>query len=134
MSRGKTLDDDLKKYAERAGEILLEFSNQERSNLKPPEEAAKELIESEKNIKSIEAKFNVNSMDILYHYIRSKYPEQGKSERVEKLITILKVLSDKEDDKSIKEAKAVYQQLIEEMKKVEDQIVKKNPEYKRKFV
>lgn len=133
LYRGCTLEEDVKKYAERAAQVLLEFSRHERSNLKPPEEAAKELIESEKNLKSVEAKFNVNSMDILYNYMKVKYPAFGVSKKVEKLIKILKALSDKDNGKSRKEGKAVYKQLIVEMRKVEDNIKANNPDYQKKI-
>ena len=128
------MEDDLLKYAERAGDILADFSKQQKANLKPPEEAAKELLESEKNLKTIESKFLANSIDILYDYIKFKYPKESVSENAEKLMTILKALSGKEDDESIVQSKSIYQQLVNEMQIIEDRIQKKNPDYKKKFI
>ena len=127
------LEENLKKYAERAADVLAEFQKHEKSNLKSPEEAAEEMLESEKDLKSIEGKFNLNSMDILYNYIKVKYPKDGSSHKVEKLLNILKVFSEKKDEKSVAESKAVYQQLVLEIKKLEDDIIKTHSEYQRKF-
>ncbi|MBU1078714.1 MAG: hypothetical protein KKH98_15550 [Spirochaetes bacterium] len=127
------MEDDIKKYAERAGDILAEFTKAEKSKLKSPEDAAKDLLESEKNLKTIEAKFNVNSMDILYTYIKKKYPEEGSSEKIEKLIKILKMFTDKEDERSLAESKAVYQQLMMEMQSLEENIKSNNPGYQKRI-
>lgn len=128
------MEEDIKKYAERAGDVLVEFFNREKSNLKPPEEAAKELVESEKNLKSIESEFLSNSVDILYNYIKYKYPDEGFSENAEKLIAILKGISGKDDEETLKKTKLVYRQFVAEMQVVEDNIQAKHPEYKKKFV
>ncbi len=128
------MEEDIKKYAERAGDVLVKFFNQEKSKLKSPDEAAKDLIESEKNLKSIESKFLSNSVDILYNYIKFKYPDEGFSENAEKLIAILKGISGKDDKETLKKTKLVYQQFVAEMQVVEDNIQAKHPEYKKKFV
>lgn len=127
------MEDDIKKYVERAADLLAKVSKQQKSNLKSPEEAAKELIESKKNLKTIKSKFQTNSIDILYNYIKSKYPDDGTSENAEKLIEILKRFSVREDEKAIQELELVYQQLILEMQKIENKIQASHPEYKKKF-
>jgi hypothetical protein len=127
------LDKELLKFAERAGDVLVEFSRQEKKNLKAPDEAAKDFLEKGKNLKSIEAKFMTNSIDVLYNYLKYKYPREAGSEKAEKLITILKGLADKEDEDSLNKTKLVHQQLVAEMQNVENRIKGKNPDYKKKF-
>ena len=128
------MEEDLIKYAERAGDVLVEFSKQQQKiKLKPPDEAAKELLESEKNIKSVESRFLANSVDVLFNYIKLKFPNESTSKSAEKLLTILKSISGKDDKESIEKSRIIYQQLILEMQKIEDKIQAKHPEYKKKF-
>ena len=129
------MEEDLVKFAERAGDVLVEFSKQQQAKLKPPEEAAKDLLESEKNIKSVESIFLSNSVDILYNYILMKFPDEAasNSKNVEKLLVILKGISGKEDKDSTEKSRIVYKQLIIEMQKIEDKIQANHPEYQKKI-
>jgi len=127
------MEEDLKQYIERATDILVEFSKKEKDHLKPPEQAAKELLESEKNLKTVESKFQTNSIDVVYHYLKEKYPEEAANDNVEKMLTVLKSIAGKEDKKSLDKIRLVYTQLIAEMKTIEDRIQSQYPEYIKKF-
>lgn len=127
------MNEDIKKYVDRAADVLGAFVEKEKKNLLKPEDAAKLLIESEKNLKSIESKFNVNRVEILFQYIKTKYPDLVISEKIIKLIQLLKGLSQMPDPESLLKAEQIYQQLILEMRQVEDQIKLQHPEYQRKF-
>ena len=127
------MNEDIKKYVDRAADVLGAFVEKEKKNLLKPEDAAKLLIESEKNLKSIESKFNVNRVEILFQYIKTKYPDLVISEKIIKLIQLLKGLSQMPDSESLLKAEQIYQQLILEMRQVEDQIKLQHPEYQRKF-
>ncbi len=122
-----------KKYAQRAGEVLAEIFNDNQQRLKPPEEAAKELLESEKDINKIESQFNLNSIEILYKYLREKYPVETQNQKLVSLIGELKTLSSKNDNISTSKAKLIYLQIINIFRTIEAEIVKKHPEYTKKF-
>ncbi|MDD5065824.1 MAG: hypothetical protein PHF84_02130 [bacterium] len=125
--------EDLSKFIERATDVLAKFAEREKAGLPKPEEAAKMLLESEKNLQAIESRFNVNRLEIMYQYLKMKYPDAAISDTAEKLIKILKVLSEKEDRESAAKTHLIHEQLILELKKIEDKVLAQFPDYQRKF-
>ncbi|MBN1899126.1 MAG: hypothetical protein JW827_10135 [Spirochaetes bacterium] len=127
-------EDDLKKYAERAGEVLANFAVQKKKKAKSVDEAAQEFIEGQKNFKYIEPLFNANSVEIILKYLKKRYQQIDFPERTEKLIKALRVYSEEKTDESLAKAKKLYQQIIEDMKGIEKNILKEDKEYKPKFL
>lgn len=128
------MPEDLNKFIERATDVLAEFAQKEKAGLPKPDEAARVLLESEKNIPSIESKFNANRLEIIYSYLKFKYPEAVSSENAEKLIRILRALSGKEDASSVSKMNLAYHQLLLELKKIEDGLTERFPGYQKKLL
>lgn len=126
--------EDLKKYAMRAGEVLANFAIKSKQQLKPVDKAAEEFLESQKNLKQIEAKFNANSIEIIYNYLKQKYKEIEFLERTDKLIKALKIYAEKNDNESITKSQLIYKQIIEDIKELEKEIIKIDPGYIPKFI
>lgn len=124
---------ELDKYIERAADVLIAFANKEKQNLPSTDDAAKVLLQSKEDLHSVEVKFSVNSIDIIYQHLKNKYPDIAASEKVDKLLKLLKSLSDKEDADSLSKAKLVYSQLYLEVQYLENKISAEHPEYKHKL-
>ncbi len=125
---------DLKKYAVRAGEVLAKFAAQKLKEVKPVDKAVEEFIESQKNLKYIEAKFNANSIEIIYNYLKQKYKKIDFPERTDKLIKALKIYAEKKNDEATIKAKLIYSQIVEDIKEIEKKIVTIDHKYVPKFI
>jgi hypothetical protein len=125
--------EDLSKFIERATEVLAKFAEKEKADLPKPEEAARMLLESEKNLGAIESRFNVNRLEIMYSYLKFKHPDLAVSEKADKLLKILKALAEKEDEESRARSSLVYDQLLLELKGIEDTVLSRFPEYQKKL-
>lgn len=127
------MPEDLDKFIERATDVLAKFAEREKAGLPKPEDAARLLLESEKNLPSIESKFNANRLEIIYGYLKFKYPEAVSSDNADKLIRILRALSGKEDASSVSKMNLAYHQLLLELKKIEDGLAERFPGYRKKL-
>ena len=125
--------EESKQYAQRAGEVLAAIFDDNKKTLKPAEEAAKDLLESEKNLEKIESQFNLNSIEIMYKYMREKYPVETQNSKLISLINEMKKLNNANDTVSISKSKIIYLQIIKLFREIEDKIKEKHPDYTKKF-
>lgn len=130
----KLENEELKKFAQRAGEVLANFALQNFKKLKPAEKAAEEFIQSQKDLKYIEARFNANSIEIIYNYLKRKYKEIEFPEKLTKMVNALKIYSEKNDPESLEKSNLIYKYIIEELKKIEKEIIKIDQNYIPKFI
>jgi hypothetical protein len=124
-------NEELKKFAQRAGEVLANFAIKNLKNLKPVDKAAQEFIESQKDLKFIEAKFNANSIEIIYNYLKRKYKEIEFPEKLDKMVMALKFYAEKNE---IEKSNLIYKAITEELKKIEKEIIKIDNKYIPKFL
>ncbi len=125
--------EESKQYAHRAGEVLAAIFDDNKKRLKPVDDAAKELIESEKDLSKVESQFNLNSIEIIYKYMREKYPIEAQNKTLISLITELKNLTTQSNDIAVSKSKIIYLQIVKAFRKIEDKIAEKHPNYKKKF-
>jgi|GEM_PF-2897204 len=126
--------DELKKYAERAGEVLAQYAIKKRKEAKPVDKAAQELVDSQNDLKDIEPLFNANSIAIIYSYMKQKYPTVEPPDKSDELVKALKVYAEMNTKESLEKAMLIHEQLIENLKEFERKIISIDAKYKPKFL